>query len=227
MDTKSIRMEPSPLSEKIFNIGKVPFKLWLEFEVSSPWDDLENDHTTIGVDTLDGRIYGLNVWTYKYLETSIKQDEANEQNLSGLYQIPPDLFVKELTRSCIEKTISDLLDIGNLEEQLNNSIFGLKYINPYQDVMDVEDKISQDFFIEFKLKLPDNHPLQNENIELIAKKTNCDDIVLELEDGRIAVAQFTLKSKIEFESYPVTIIYKDKVEFWKREMKQDIIDFRK
>ncbi|SEB48639.1 hypothetical protein SAMN04489761_0993 [Tenacibaculum sp. MAR_2009_124] len=41
-------------NDKIVEIGKIPFKLWLEFEISGPWEDLENDFANIIVDTLDG-----------------------------------------------------------------------------------------------------------------------------------------------------------------------------
>ena len=44
------------------------------------------------------------------------------ENLNGLYQTPPDLFVKKLTRDCIEKIISDLLKKGNLEDVLNPTV---------------------------------------------------------------------------------------------------------
>ena len=100
------------------------FTLWLEFEVVDPnvWD-IENEFCNIHVDLADGRHYGLNVWTYKYLETAINQDKKTGQNLNGLYQKPPDLFVKELTRECIERTIQDLLKIGDLEKVLNPSIY--------------------------------------------------------------------------------------------------------
>tara|TARA_R100000935_G_C2830213_1_gene164609 strand:- start:105 stop:344 length:240 start_codon:yes stop_codon:yes gene_type:complete len=74
------------------------------------------------VDLPDGRHYGINVWTYKFLETSIKLDMENGDNLKGLYQTPPDLFVKEMTRDCIEITISDLLDKGDLEDVLNPTV---------------------------------------------------------------------------------------------------------
>jgi hypothetical protein len=39
-----------------------------------------------------------------------------------MYLIPPDLFVQELTRDCIEKTVSDLLKLGDLEKILNSRI---------------------------------------------------------------------------------------------------------
>ncbi|MBT8308838.1 MAG: hypothetical protein HKO72_11965 [Flavobacteriaceae bacterium] len=99
------------------------FKLWLEFEDVDPGNwDTDNEFANIHVDLPDGRHYGINVWTYKFLETAIRMDEKSGENLNGLYQTPPDLFVKELTRECIEKTISDLLQKGNLETLLNSSI---------------------------------------------------------------------------------------------------------
>lgn len=99
------------------------FKLWLEFEEVDPDSrDIENDFTNVHVDLVDGRHYGINVWTFKFLETSIAQDIKGNNNLSGLYAIPPDLFVRELTRECIHETITDLLKIGDLEKVLNSSI---------------------------------------------------------------------------------------------------------
>ena len=99
------------------------FKLWLEFEEVDPGNwDIDNEFANIHVDLPDGRHYGINVWTFKYLESSIKQDTENGENLSAFYQIPPDLFVKELTRDCIEKTIADLLEKGNLEDILNPTV---------------------------------------------------------------------------------------------------------
>ena len=105
-------------------LKKINFKLWLEFEEVDPtnWEK-ENNFCNIHVVLEDGRHYGLNVWTYKYLETSINEDKITGQNLNGLYQKPPDLFVKELTRECIEQTIQDLLKIGDLEKVLNQSIY--------------------------------------------------------------------------------------------------------
>jgi hypothetical protein len=99
------------------------FKLWLEFEEVDPdsWN-VVNDFCNIHLELNDGRKYGINIWTYDFLKTAIEHDIVSGENLKGLYKIPPDLFVKELTRECIEKTINDLLKIGNLEEMLNSSI---------------------------------------------------------------------------------------------------------
>jgi hypothetical protein len=99
------------------------YTLWLEFEAVDYDDsDITNDFANIHVSFPDGRHYGINVWTYKYLKTTVAINKEEGENLNGLYEVPPDLFVKELTRDCIEKTISDLLKIGDLEEVLNPSV---------------------------------------------------------------------------------------------------------
>ncbi len=99
------------------------FRLWLEFEKddSSNWGT-KNEFANIHVDLLDGRHYGINVWTYEYLKTAITNDQKSGENLAGLYTTPPDLFIKEMTRFCIEQVISDLLNQGNLEDVLNPNI---------------------------------------------------------------------------------------------------------
>jgi len=99
------------------------FKLWLEFEEVDPenWD-IENDFANIQIELPNGKNYGINVWTFKVLETIVQLNEKSGENLSGLYETPPDLFVKELSRDCIEKTITDLLKQGNLEDLLNPTV---------------------------------------------------------------------------------------------------------
>ncbi|WP_452599837.1 hypothetical protein [Pontimicrobium sp. MEBiC01747] len=98
MDVNKLNMESNLLSERIINSGSTPFKLWLEFEETNPWDNIENSFANIGVDTLEGRYYRINVWTFKFLETITQQDKENRYNLNRLYLTPSDLFVKELTR---------------------------------------------------------------------------------------------------------------------------------
>lgn len=110
--------------------------LWLEFEEfdftsnlnfrtgqfeKTDWNN-RNDFCNVHVTLNDGRRYGLNVWTFDFLATTIGQDRESGEHLSGTYAIPPDLFVRELTRECIEATIADLLKRGNLEKLLNPSI---------------------------------------------------------------------------------------------------------
>ncbi len=113
---------------KKYDSNSPKFKLWLEFEEVDPGNwDIENEFCNIHVDLEDGRHYGINVWTYNYFQTSIEEDQSNGENVNGIYQIPPDLFVKELTRDCIKKTIQDLLKNGDLDKVLNPSIFSKNY----------------------------------------------------------------------------------------------------
>lgn len=223
MDIKRLNDKSTPLSEKIIENGDNSFKLWLEFEETSPWDDLENDFANILVDTLDGRKYGINTWTIKFLATA-HDEEIKEGNQN--YIIPPDLFVKELTRDCIEEAIKKLLNEGNLEEVLNESVFSLNFIEPYCDVMDMDEAYIQSLMDKLKVELPQNHILNNESFDLIAKKENNDDIILELDNGEIAVVHLTWKGSKETKGFPLTRIYKNKLDFWNKEMRQDIIEFK-
>jgi len=102
----------------------VSFTLWLEFEhvaFAEDWDSTD-DFCNIHVDLADGRHYGLNVWTYKFIRRAATADKLSGDNSGGRYQIPPDLLVEDLTRDCIEIVIADLLRRGNLEEVLNPSV---------------------------------------------------------------------------------------------------------
>lgn len=100
------------------------FSLWLEFEEVDFGDyDIENEFCNIQVDTREGIRYGINVWTFKFVETARQLDEQNGAKLNGSYLRPPDLLVKELTRECIEKVIEDLLKEGPLDQMLNPSVY--------------------------------------------------------------------------------------------------------
>lgn len=99
------------------------FDLWLEFEEldSNDWNQKE-DICNIAIKLPDGRSYGINVWTFNFLSSIQKVNEKKGENLNGTYKCPPDLLVNELTRDCIEKVITDLLQKGELEDLLNPSV---------------------------------------------------------------------------------------------------------
>jgi len=99
------------------------FTLWLEFEEVDlkSWDK-DNDFANIRIELNDGRAYGLNVWTFQFIETCRAELQESGENLGGIFMKPPDLLVQELTRDCIEKTVEQLLKEGNLEDTLNPSI---------------------------------------------------------------------------------------------------------
>ncbi|WP_230655800.1 hypothetical protein [Psychrobacter sp. I-STPA10] len=117
MDVKQLNLSEHPLTNKVIENSDKSFTLWLEFEHSEPWDNIDNTFANIEVNMLDGRRYVLNIWTFQFLQ-SVQQYENAE------YIIPPDLFVQTLTRECIENTMIDLLKMGNLEEVLNSSVLG-------------------------------------------------------------------------------------------------------
>ena len=112
------------------------FMIWLEFEAfdftsslnaqtgqfeKTDWNN-SNGFCNVHITLQDGRRYGLNVWTFDFLAATTGHDQESGEKLGGLYAIPPDLFVRELTRPCIEAAICDLLKRGNLEQVLNPSI---------------------------------------------------------------------------------------------------------
>ena len=55
MNIKKVNLTHNPLRDKIISCQDKSFKLWLEFEVTSPWHDLKNDFANINVDMMDGR----------------------------------------------------------------------------------------------------------------------------------------------------------------------------
>lgn len=187
---------------------------------------MEDDFANISVDTLDGRSYGINIWTYKFLERAVRHDRESDQNLNGLYLIPPDLFVRELSRDCIEKTISDLLESGNLEQILNTSVFGLEFLPPYTSAMDAEESLFEHLQNELAPGLSDVSVFQNESPDLIAWKSDQDSFVLELEDGRIVVVDRVGNLKREKEEFSQFRVYQDKMDFWHKEMRQEILGFK-
>lgn len=108
---------------KEYTRNQEDFTLWLEFEVVEPGNwNINTEFCNVMVNMSDGRRYGLNVWTYDFLQLAIQSDIKAEEGLNGLYLKPPDLFVKELTRDCIERSIRDLIKRNDLEYVLNREI---------------------------------------------------------------------------------------------------------
>lgn len=215
------------MKERIVKTGKIPFKLWLEFEETEPWSDIENDFANIIVNTLDGRLYGINTWTYKFLNSAVKQDEKHDLNLKGLYQVAPDLFVKELSRECIEQTISHLLEQGPLEEVLNPSVFSLEYLDPWIGFHELEDAGET---LEKRIKETNkkNHFLYKNNVFYVeAIHQNNNEILIKLEDGRYCVVHFTdNKIKKETKAFTKTEIYLNDKDFWIRRLSNDIKNYK-
>lgn len=218
MNSEQTNREENKLSQKIIQHPETPYKLWLEFEETEPWDDITNDFANIAVDTMDGRYYGINVWTKTYSKNNKVIDESGKQI--------PDLIVDKLTREEIQFSIDKVLSSGAIENALNYSTFNLQFIDPYWSADEMDESTISGLVKELELELNPKHPLCDLECNLIARKINNDDIVLKLTDDRIAVVHLTWKSIEEIEGYPITRIYDNEIEFWKREMSTDIIDYR-
>ncbi|WP_456458998.1 hypothetical protein [Reichenbachiella sp.] len=192
------------------------FDLWLEFEETPGLEDLTDDFANILVTLEDGRKYGINVWTFKYFNEAKKEE-------GELYIVPPDLFVAELTRDCIEQTISKLLDEGELEELLNPSVFNLNFLDPWWDIMETPD-LGETINIELKKELHQNHKLYDIEYEVLAKRQDNDEILIELNSGELATIHLTWSGKEEQGNFPLTSYFYNHQDFWKRSMKQSIFE---
>jgi len=215
-------MHDIPSNEKVISTGSIPFKLWLEFEETTPCEDVENDFANIIVDTLDGAKYAINTWTFGYQKIALanEKQEGNENYLN-----PPDLFVKALTRDCIESVISDLLETGPLDKILNPSVFSLNFIDPYWDAWDMEDSMIVALIKQLRIEMPKSHVLRNRSFELLAKDQRNDDIILELDDESIAVVHLTWRNGREASGFPSTRIFPSHKAYWKKEMRVEILDY--
>jgi hypothetical protein len=83
------------------------FSLWIETEhVAEPITDFCN----VIVSFPDGARWALNVWTFDFFSTARTHPElAASPEVSDVYMFPPDLFVKDLSRSTIEEVIGDIV----------------------------------------------------------------------------------------------------------------------
>ena len=199
------------------------FTLWLEFEhleKGKRWS-LEQGFTNIGIQFSDGRYYALNVWTYQFLEVAVRMHTKSGVQAAGTYEIPPDLFVRELTRECIETAIGDLVRRGNLEDILNTSIFGIRFLAPWIDALDLPN-MGNPLQEEITKELNESHPLFGKRIEVVAKREDNDDILVCLADRSLATVHLTWSSQKEAYPYPRTEFFKDKKAFWQQKLKKDI-----
>lgn len=94
----------------------IKFELFLDFEETktSSWSK-ENDSSQIEIKLEDGRSYELLVWTFQHFETARRIEAEIIKSEDPQYLIPPDLLVKELTRECIQESIEEVLEMGDLE----------------------------------------------------------------------------------------------------------------
>ncbi|MDW3196529.1 MAG: hypothetical protein R8G66_29405 [Cytophagales bacterium] len=214
--------ELEALRNKVISAGDFNFKLWTEFENTGNWEDLTDDYANIEVNLMDGRRYVITLCTFKYFQTEINRESANKE---VIYQLPSDLYVKELTRECVEQTISELLQEGDLEELLNESVFALDFLEPWIDCYDLED-FGDSLKAELEKELHEDHPLFEKGVEILAKRQDNDDILIEIENGQLALVHLTWSGKREQGSFPLTELYLGQRDFWKRAMKEQIQEYQ-
>lgn len=90
-------------------------ELWLEFEewtdASARGFDPKNAYCNVLL-RLDGREYGLNVWTFSYMNEQLSEAASKGER----YLLTPDLVVSQLDRSELEEVFDDLIKTGSLED---------------------------------------------------------------------------------------------------------------
>lgn len=86
------------------------FSLWIETEhVLDPITDFCN----VLVSFDGGAEWALNVWTFDFFATARNEPElAASAELAHTYMRPPDLFVSDLSRSTLERVLSDIVSQG-------------------------------------------------------------------------------------------------------------------
>lgn len=202
------------------------FKLWLEFEEAMLWEDKTNGFGYISVDLLDGRRYTINVWTFSFLETAIKQETADQTDGKGIYVIPPDLFVKELSRSCVEAAVESLLERGKLEDFVHEPTFGLSFIAPWEAADQLPD-LGASLKEELLKELNPEHPLHGQAVEILAKRQDNDHVLIQLENKQLILVELTWSGKQEEGDLPLIAPFLSKKDFWERKMRESIVEFKK
>jgi hypothetical protein len=102
-------------------MAEVPaFELWLEFEhvESQPGDDPTDDFANVQVRLPDGRVYALNVWTFKFLHRArFPWPYEDTGGQAAEYVVAPDLFVERLDRPTLERVVRQLLADGEMLDE--------------------------------------------------------------------------------------------------------------
>ena len=109
-------------TEKLLPSSKGNFYLRLEFEECVPIqeNDPSNDFFMMSIIFESGLKYELEVWTFKYLLTEVKDDLEKDYDrkltLAGKYLKPPDLFIEKMDRELIESIVLHMIENDELLE---------------------------------------------------------------------------------------------------------------
>ena len=78
---------------------------------------------------------------------------------------------------------------------------------------------------EFYKEVAPGHILYGQTVRLLARRTDTDDIVLEVESGQIAYVHLTWCDGADTPPWPSSALYFDKASFWRQIMRDEIEDF--
>lgn len=194
------------------------FTVTSEFERWTDPFDPKNDCSFVHVFLPDGRCYALNVWTFGYFSQLIEEHQHDE---NFIFHTSPNLFVKELTRECVEQAIQNLLIMGEIDEVVEDPVFFLDYSDPWIDASELEDG---GVALEEKLKagIAPGHYLYGKDFSLEAKRKDKALVLVKLEDKQLAMMDLDQEAgqnpKIAFRIFP------NSKAFWKEVLREDILN---
>jgi len=97
--------------------------IWIEFEEWLDNQDKEEECFNISVSVNSKEKYALNAWPYNFTKSILDDDSldlrdgpVDERHYYGFSA--PDIFVREMTRECVENTIHHMIDSGEIESFL-------------------------------------------------------------------------------------------------------------
>lgn len=98
----------------------------------------------------------------------------------------------------------------------------LPFAEPWLDMADASQELKNGLLTELKKEVHRKHPLYRLKAEVIGQRQDNDDVLIKLEDGRIAVVHLTWAGKREHGPWPITDIYEDRKDFIENRLLPDI-----
>jgi hypothetical protein len=132
-------------------------------------------------------------------------------------------LIGELTKEHAEALVRFVSD--PIPKRLDND-FQLEFTPPWENITDYPQSNAEGLLEELHKELHPAHALYSKNHIVLARRQDNDDILIQLEDGRVAVVHLTWSGKKESGPWPSTSLYSDKEDFRQNRMKKDIEEFK-
>lgn len=101
----------------------------------------------------------------------------------------------------------------------------IPFAEPWLDMTCEPRKVKMGLLIELKREVHRAHPLYKLDATVIGQRQDNDDILIELEDGLMAVVHLTWSGKKEYGPWPATQVYSSRENFIENRLLPDIADF--